>query len=259
MQKSNKLSLRVCAGLVVLSAFAYAARWVQNMSIFEADTGLASPRAGTSVFFVLYMVCAVLAMCALLLPVLRSPLAENVPAMRCPDGGAGAGCLLAAGALTALGGALSLLAASSTLPRILALLALAAGAAMALSARQGKTKADSALSALCALLPVAYVCFWLIVSYKAHAANPVIWAYAVEILALAIGAGAAHFLAGFAFGRPRLIAACIGCAKAALFCFAALADSRALAGQLALAGLGLYFIGSLSALTDSVRPVKPRH
>jgi hypothetical protein len=128
MQKTNNLALRLCGALAVLSAFAYAARWVQNMNIFDPDTGLAAPGAAPSVFFILYMVCAVLTMCALLLPVLRSPLAGDAAAMRCTDAPVGKALFGAAGGITILGGALLLLTGGAMLPRVLAILALSPGA-----------------------------------------------------------------------------------------------------------------------------------
>ena len=109
---------------------------------------------------------------------------------------------------------------------------------------------------LAGALPVAFCCFWLVVSYRQDAATGVVWSYAPEIIALAASLLAFYYVAGHAYGRPRPFAAIFFCEFGAFSCFVTLPDSRLIALQVmffALAVMQLY-IGL--QLTANLRPAE---
>ena len=150
--------------------------------------------------------------------------------------------------------------------RVLALLGIFAAAGfMGLAASSGKpSPKGSALEAglcLAAALPVAFCCFWLVVSYRQDAATAVVWRYGPEISAIACSLLAFYYLAGHAFGRPRAYTAMFFCACGAFLCFTALPDSRLMALQLLLAGsalMQLFFLASLAANLRRAPEAVPR-
>ena len=148
-----------------------------------------------------------------------------------------------------------------SLLRVLALLGiLAAGGFMGLAGACGKpSPRGSALEAglcLASALPVAFCCYWLVVSYRQDAATSVIWSYAPEIISLAVSLLAFYYVAGHAYGRPRPFAAIFFCEFGAFCCFVTLPDERLFALQMmffAVAVMQLY-IGLL--LTANLRPAE---
>ena len=58
--------------------------------------------------------------------------------------------------------------------------------------------------AFCAIVPVLFYCFLLVVLYKNRAADPVIRDYVYELFSICAALLAVFFAAGFACGRPRL-------------------------------------------------------
>ena len=136
----------------------------------------------------------------------------------------------------------------------------AAAGFMGLAGASGRSSPrGSALEAglcLAGALPVAFCCFWLVVSYRQDAATGVVWSYAPEIVALAASLLAFYYVAGHAYGRPRPFAAIFFCEFGAFSCFVTLPDSRLIALQVmffALAVMQLY-IGL--QLTANLRPAE---
>ncbi|NLV50761.1 MAG: hypothetical protein GXY20_08740 [Clostridiales bacterium] len=87
---------------------------------------------------------------------------------------------------------------------VLALFAGVSGIAylcLSIEARRGK----GSQTALCSLVIVVFTCYYLIISYKKKAADPVLLDYVYDFLALCSSAMASYYVAGFAFrrGAPR--------------------------------------------------------
>lgn len=55
--------------------------------------------------------------------------------------------------------------------------------------------------ALCCFILVIFICYWLILTYKINAANPVILDYVYDALALCAFALAGYYITGFCYGR----------------------------------------------------------
>lgn len=56
------------------------------------------------------------------------------------------------------------------------------------------------------MLPVLMYALWLVVCYKANDINSVVWAYAVEIIAVSVAMIGFFYNAGYVFGQPKPVA-----------------------------------------------------
>ena len=74
MQKTKQLAQQLCLMTAVLSAFGFALRWAQNISIFDEETHLAAPGAMTSRLLVVVSIAAVAVFAARLLPLSGCPM-----------------------------------------------------------------------------------------------------------------------------------------------------------------------------------------
>ena len=262
MQKMKSYAQRMCMTLCVISAFGFMVRWIQNMSIFEENTGLAIKGASSSIFIVLFSLASIIGIVVMTLPVLRLGVGTYPPGdVRSDEAiykGVTSLCalmLLAAGVLMIFKGGEELF---PQLRLVLGVLAAASGLGIYYTGRTGKSNADSALSCLGTIIPVFFGCFWLIVSYKDHSSNPVVWSYAVEIIAIACATAALYLIAGFVFGRPRIALTVAISAIAAFFCFMTLGDDRGFSYQLCFGALGLYFVMTLYAILSGLNPERQR-
>ena len=96
---------------------------------------------------------------------------------------------------------------------------------------------------LATTLPIAFCCFWLIVSYRQDAVTSVVWSYAPEILAIACSLLSFYYIAGHAYGRSKPFATIFFCNLGAFLCFVTLPDERLIAQQimfLGIAGMQLF-------------------
>ena len=131
----------------------------------------------------------------------------------------------------------------SGLLRILALLGLlTAGGFLGIAGgANGKETPDGsprqAGFCLAATLPIAFCCFWLIVSYRQDAVTSVVWSYAPEILAIACSLLSFYYVAGHAYGRGKPFATIFFCNFGAFLCFVTLPDERLIAQQIMFFGI----------------------
>ena len=103
---------------------------------------------------------------------------------------------------------------------ILAALAGVGGFALAVNARR-----KSGGCALPAVLVTLFVCFFILVTYKKRASDPVLLSYMYDFVALCLSALATLFIAGFAFDRAAPGKTLWMSSAAAFFCFIGAADS----------------------------------
>lgn len=88
-----------------------------------------------------------------------------------------------------------------------------------------KSSGRKAIYAL-SLIPVLFMCFWLIFVYRDNAANPVVLGYAYHVLAIITSALGFYFTAGFGYGRSKHGRAAFFYLAAIFFCFVTLADDH---------------------------------
>lgn len=251
----RKLALTMTCTTCVYSAFGIFSRWLQNMTAFEENglyisgslwgivlTILCISAAGTMFGFARYY-------------------KKNLGLTCAPDPGvafAGSGLLhkiiyLVIALIMAAGSVMLLITAGdaeaplgmdfSGLLRILALLGLlTAGGFLGIAGgASGKETPDGsprqAGFCLAATLPIAFCCFWLIVSYRQDAVTSVVWSYAPEILAIACSLLSFYYVAGHAYGRGKPFATIFFCNFGAFLCFVTLPDERLIAQQIMFFGI----------------------
>lgn len=257
----RKLALTLTCTTCVYSAFGIFSRWLQNMTAFE-ENGLYIP--GSFWGIVLTLLCTAAA-CTFF--GFTRYYKKNLGLTCAPDPGvafAGDGLLhkiiyLVITLIMAAGGVMLLITAGdaeaplgmdfSGLLRILALLGLlTAGGFIGLAGgANGKETPDGsprqAGFCLATTLPIAFCCFWLIVSYRQDAVTSVVWSYAPEILAIACSLLSFYYIAGHAYGRSKPFATIFFCNLGAFLCFVTLPDERLIAQQimfLGIAGMQLF-------------------
>ena len=239
----------------VYSAFGIFSRWLQNMTAFE-ENGLYI--SGSLLGIVLTILC--IAAAGTMFGFARY-YKKNLGLTCAPDPGvafAGSGLLhkiiyLVIALIMAAGSVMLLITAGdaeaplgmdfSGLLRILALLGLlTAGGFLGIAGgASGKETPDGsprqAGFCLAATLPIAFCCFWLIVSYRQDAVTSVFWSYAPEILAIACSLLSFYYVAGHAYGRGKPFATIFFCNFGAFLCFVTLPDERLIAQQIMFFGI----------------------
>ena len=239
----------------VYSAFGIFSRWLQNMTAFE-ENGLYI--SGSLWGIVLTILC--IAAAGTMFGFARY-YKKNLGLTCAPDPGvafAGSGLLhkiiyLVIALIMAAGSVMLLITAGdaeaplgmdfSGLLRILALLGLlTAGGFLGIAGgANGKETPDGsprqAGFCLAATLPIAFCCFWLIVSYRQDAVTSVVWSYAPEILAIACSLLSFYYVAGHAYGRGKPFATIFFCNFGAFLCFVTLPDERLIAQQIMFFGI----------------------
>ena len=265
-------ALTICCGVCVAGAFGVFTRWMQDLTAFD-EHGLYVRGNIWGAVLLLLCIAAAGAMLGAIWYLKNHEHLVSPAGFGAAHAGSGvirrAAWLIIAAFMAVACFALLLTAGSSqyaSLLRVLALLGLLADAGFAGMAAaggrgDGESSGASPLVCLACVLPVAFCCFWLVVSYRQDAATAVVWRYGPEITAIACSLLAFYYLAGHAFGRPRAYTAMFFCACGAFLCFTALPDSRLMALQLLLAGsalMQLFFLASLAANLRRAPEAVPR-
>lgn len=211
----RKDALAITVTSLVMGVFGAFLRWLQNRTIYE-DSGLAAPGAGVSVVYVVFsvlMACGMLGVVLLWLRRYEKP--RSGEAALHVDTVLPAVLSWALCAVFALSGVLLMFSAGTSafprMQRLFGAFAILAGACLPMLPRR-QTPEDAGVSGRRAAAAVVtlFFCWWLVFSYRANAENPVLWAYAPEILAVASGTMAFYYVTGWIFGHAQ--------PDAALFC-----------------------------------------
>lgn len=214
----QKKAISIGSVVLVLAAFSAFARWIQNQAAFELETGLMKPdNPWSTITFVLAVLCLLgigwlvrsLWYEGYYAPVELDKIMNGSPLWNSRFTKCIAGLMV-------IGAAIAFLVAGyelySTMVRTLCVLAIAAAWGFVKLGRLpfGEKKSPFKESVLTALPAVMYV-YWLLVSYRTHAAIPSVWSYAVEIFAIAVSVLGTFYFAGYAFDfpKPYLTLACL--------------------------------------------------
>lgn len=256
MRKLQRKALKIYIFLFVMGASGLFFRWMQDLAVFDKETGLATPGSALS-----YIVAALLAVTAIAYAVIVRGLKKYKAPMELEPALKGRTvffplCYIAFGFLMVAGAAWMFIASMHSeypvLFRILALLAVFSGVAVPVLLNGVKGRLDRGTKCLCSVVPVVQFCFWLIVSYKVNAANPTVWAYAIEILAISAALLGFYFLCGYAFGRARPLSAIYFCGLGGYMCFVALADSPNMGRQLMFLATAVLLFLAAAVLVENL-------
>ncbi|MBQ3010047.1 MAG: hypothetical protein IJD81_02520 [Oscillospiraceae bacterium] len=225
----------VTMGSYVLIAAAFSAfvRWIQNQAAFELETGLAKPDTiwGEATFlFCLISVVGIVWLVRRLWYRGLYPAQTYVQVIhgkqewlhritRCIAG------------LMVIGAVIAFLVAGyqlySSIVRTMCVLAIVtAWAFVKLNEVPFEEEPSPHKQTLLAAIPVIMYIYWLVVSYRTHAAVPAVWSYALEVFAISASILGMFFFAGYGFDFPRPYAALGWLMTGALLSLVTLLDSR---------------------------------
>lgn len=262
MQKRTlEISCYVCGA----GAFGVFFRWLQDQIAFD-ENGLAEPSAFHVLVPLYIIICAIVFLRMVdkarnkryFLP------GEFNEALR-NEGRLFTLARIAAGAIMALGGLVVLATCEvekeAGMLRILALLAILSGISYPIVLSEANTERPRhRMMCVCSIMPVLLFSFWLITSYKINSINSIVWAYAIEIVAIIVAALAFFRMAGFAFGAPSPWRSMFFSMFGTSMCIMAIADSRNVGLQLVLLGaaimLALYNWIMVSNLRRREAPIR---
>ncbi|NCB51480.1 MAG: hypothetical protein EOM54_06310 [Clostridia bacterium] len=256
----RKNSLVICCVTCVFGAFGAFFRWLQDLTGFEEDTGLYISGNIWSRALIVACVGAALALFVMVLDLKKKKLSlpeEYSAAM----GGTtvlyrpayiGLASLMAAGSIILIFSAFK--DAYPVLQVSLSLMGLLAAAGFTLMTSATRRRRDPPLNCFGATLIIALFCFWLIVSYRENAVGPVVWSYAIEILALACTLVAFYYIASVPFGRPKPFSAIFFSQFGAFLCIVALPDDRWTGQKIMLAAAAGMLLFLSYALIANLRP-----
>lgn len=225
----RKNALTMITVTTVTGVFGAFFRWLQNINAFEPDTGLMVPFARTAVFMAAYLIAM-----AGLFAVLALVFTKRFACGKTPDAALRPStfapsllCKLCGVLIAAMGVVMMLYAPMQrhpTMERIFAASSIFGGTAVALLPFRTEGSVSGGRGMY--LVPVLFSCVWLVCCYKNNAENPVIWAFLVEILAVAATVIAWYELAAYFYDRANPFAAVFFVQGAAFMDIATLADER---------------------------------
>lgn len=256
----RKKAFILCGFTLIMGIFAALLRWLQNLNAFEPDTNLAIPNAPTSYAVVLFAVLFAILLFLLVRNLKENDFASSFPEVyssNIPFLGIAAWII---GAIMAIGGLLTinrfLQDSHSMFDLILGCLSFVSAAGtislITSSAKAGKQSSGS----FGAVSSVLFLCFWLIASYKFSASDPVVWHFALRLLAISAALLAYYFMAGFVFNKPRPLSSLYFSLLGAFLGIMVMTDSYPIGEQL----ISLGFIATMLLLSfaqiSSLKPAK---
>ena len=220
----------------ILGALGVLIRWLQCQQIFEPDTGLAVKDAFVSVLMVLTLAAFAWALWWLSGKMdLEYTAPEPEEALALPN--RYVGWALTFGAVIAAGGALlQFFTADNMFFRAVALLGLLSAAVLGMLPslpRWGN------FGAALVLAPVLFFALWLVGYYKENSVNPVVWGYAMQILAMAACLLAVFRLCGYVYYRMKPRQTLFACGLGGTLGLTVLMDNAPGPARLLFAGWGI--------------------
>ena len=229
----QKKAISICSIVLVLAAFSAFARWIQNQAAFELETGLMIP--GNIWSKLTFVVCVA---CLLGIGfVVRSLWYEGYYAPDTIERVINGNPMWlnritrAIAGLMVIGAIIAFLVAGyelySTMVRTMCVLAVAASwGFVKLSEVPFAEKKSPVKESLYAALPAVMYVYWLLVSYRTHAAIPSVWSFAVEIFAICVSIIGTFYFAGYAFDFPKPYVTLASLMAGAFLSLVTLPDSR---------------------------------
>lgn len=219
----QKHAISICSFVLIAAAFSSFTRWIQNQAAFELETGLMIP--GSLWSKVAFGAC-VLCIVGIVLMVRRLWYRGYYPAQNFATVINGSPAVLhrvtrGIAGLMVIGAVIAFLIAGyelySSMVRTLCVLAIAAAwAFVKLNEAVFEEKRSSAKETMLCAVPVVMYGYWLVVSYRTHAAIPSVWSYAVEVIAIGASILGMFYFAGYGFDFPKPYAA-LGCLMTGTF------------------------------------------
>jgi hypothetical protein len=246
--------------LIITAAAAiagFALRRYQILNVFEADTGL--PTRGAPATWALGILAVIMLVMALAIAVGAGKRGYESYSAALSHSTPGFIVSAAAGAAVIVGAVISVISGESAgvSQLVLTILALASGISLIVCAKAGLGGEDTNGLRLATIVPAVYLCYWIVIAYKAHSSDAVMLDYVYTLLAIAAGTMYYYYAAGFAFKKP-MYRRTVFCAVVTVFFAAAAAGDLSSASDtvifLALAVNA--FVGLISLLSEKPEKVE---
>ena len=242
----------------VAGALGFLLRWLQNMQILEADTGLA--RAGRPISWVVALYIAAVAgvLLAVTHVLRRCGAPETAPeALRRPSPlhtalWALPGVVIGVAGFWALFADWS--ARQATVWRLCGVAAILCAAGLLLLVKFLRDPEKALLCRVCVVLVILFGAMWLVAEYKSASADPVIWRFAVEILAQCAALLAFYYVAGYFFDDPNPRWAIFFCHAGGFLCIMSAVDEHSAPESLLYAAVAVLLLTWGYALTANLSP-----
>lgn len=231
MRDMRKNALTITVTTAVLGVFGAFLRWLQTLNAFDAETGLVTPYAGTSIVLVVYSLLAAAAMLAIVLVWLRRYIrSDTAPTALRTYTPVPKVLSWVLAVLVIAGCTVFMFSADSSespgLQRVFSACGIIFGFCLPfLCFGRGETNVNGKVATMYAS---GFCCFWLVFSYKMNAQNPVVWEFAPEIIALCVAAIAYYYVCSYYFIRARVNRAMFAVMFSAYTSLLTIFDSRSL-------------------------------
>ena len=252
-------AIKICGITLGIGVFGAFFRWLQNLGGFEAETGLEIIGSWQSWVMILYLIAAAVLLYFTVRPVRDMSIPGEYPGVIArfkPFYTVAAGLV---SLLMALGGIITAISAkgssSVVFELILGLLAIAA-AICAFILVFGANK-PAAKGSLFSSILVIFACFWLIATYKNSSNDPVIWHFAIEILAVCASILGLYFFTGYCFNKPRPFPTVFFCLLGAVLDIITLADNSSIGTHLIFISVALLLLLLSFAMINNGGAAKP--
>ena len=253
MQKQAWIQSMTSVGL---GAVCVLLRWLQNMNVFDAETGLAAPHHTLSILLALVMAGSALALW-IMNRALRGASSSEDPEKAMAEVPMPLTALIVCAGILAAGGAvLSFFLGVSTVNKVTALLGLVAVTGLVFFPFLNRW---GGFGAFLSLTPVIFFSVWFVVAYRDYARSPVLWNYAPLMLAIAASLYGVYRLSAYFYYRAQPLKVVYACSLAAMLNMTVLMDTALGAGRLILGGWALGFAAIAGLLILNMSEVLPEY
>lgn len=258
----RSMAYKLTGGVAVASALGFLLRWLQDMRIIDTETGLAA--RGRPISFIVAG-AIVLAAAALLYIALRL---RKLDAPLTPEAALGGRTFVytvigvVPAALLAIAGAIELVQVATGVwtgaDRTIRLLCGVTGLLAALGVFlvvSGASKPEKAgARRFGAVTVMLYGALWIIAIYKSASYDPVVWRFAVEVVAACTALLAFFYVAGYFFGEPKPRVSVFLCYFGAFMCVMSIIDEHSAADSLSYAAVALLLFFWGHAIVSNLEP-----
>ncbi len=246
----------------VAGALGFLLRWLQDMQILDAETGLAEQGRPISyiVAAVIVLMAAGLGAAAFSLRRCEIP-AEPEKALAGKSFLYTAVCVVPAVLLFAAGVMMLFTAwpeSQATVRRLSGAGAMLAAIGTVLVAVNLKDPEKAGPRRVGVALLILFGGLWLIAEYKSAASDPVLWRYAVEILAVCAALLSYYYIAGYFYGEPSPRLAVFCCFMGTFLCIMSAVDEHTLAVSVCYGAVAVQQLAWGYALVTNMRPAAER-
>ncbi len=201
----RKTALTLTVGTLVTGIFGAFLRWLQTMNAFDRETGFPIRGAGTTVVFIIFSILAAAAFFVVTVLWLGSyRRGRDAARALCCDSviPMAAGWVLCA-VFVAVSCVLLFTAGRGRYPlgqRLFGAFGILGGLSVPFLFGKKGAGAAGQLARSAATVLTLFYCYWMVFTYKLNSEDPILWNYALEILAVVAATAALYFIASHFFG-----------------------------------------------------------